>query len=89
MIVGKRIYYSGRVQGVGFRYTAQRLAAGFRVAGSVRNLADGTVELIVEGEPDQVDGFRTALERQMAGYVEEIRVQDEVPAGLADFRIRH
>src|SRR5439155_885059 len=47
MNVYKRVHYSGRVQGVGFRYTAQGLAADYAVAGYVRNLANGDVELVV------------------------------------------
>ena len=45
----RRIYYSGRVQGVGFRFSTQRLASGFAVAGSVKNLRDGRVEVVAEG----------------------------------------
>ena len=47
----RRVVFSGRVQGVGFRFTCQSLARGFDVAGYVRNLADGRVELVAEGEP--------------------------------------
>jgi len=47
----RRLYYSGHVQGVGFRYTCQSLARGFDVAGYVRNLPCGRVELVVEGDP--------------------------------------
>ena len=45
-----QIFYSGRVQGVGFRYTAKTVAAGFEISGIVRNLSDGRVELIAEGD---------------------------------------
>ncbi len=45
-----RIFYSGHVQGVGFRYTAKTVAAGFEISGVVRNLSDGRVELIAEGD---------------------------------------
>ena len=48
--VRRRVYFSGRVQGVGFRFTCQSLARGFEVAGYVRNLPDGRVELVAEGE---------------------------------------
>ena len=50
MTVCKRVLYSGRVQGVGFRYTTQALAAGHPIAGYVRNLPTGEVELVAEGE---------------------------------------
>ena len=55
------IFYSGRVQGVGFRYTARRTAAGFDVTGTVRNLPDGRVELIAEGSETELKDFRQAI----------------------------
>lgn len=56
-----KIVYSGRVQGVGFRYTAKTVAAGFEVAGRVCNLADGRVELIAEGISAELEAFREAI----------------------------
>lgn len=53
--------FSGSVQGVGFRYTAERLAAGFPVTGYVRNLTNGQVELVAEGEEGPLRDFLTAL----------------------------
>jgi acylphosphatase len=85
----KRVYYSGRVQGVGFRYTAQRLAGGFAVAGYVRNLPSGEVELVAEGAPEEVDGFLAAVAGQMARYIDETTVRDEPPAGYKGFQIRY
>jgi acylphosphatase len=55
------IFYSGNVQGVGFRYTVKSAAAGFEVTGLVRNLADGRVELIAEGDKPELEAFRTAI----------------------------
>ena len=89
MTVCKRVTYSGRVQGVGFRYTARQVAGGYVVAGHVRNRPDGTVELVAEGPADQVEAFLTALAGHMAGYIDETRIQDEPPGGTKDFRIRH
>ena len=54
-------YYSGRVQGVGFRYTAYWLARGFEVTGLVRNLLDGRVELVAEGERAELEAFQQAI----------------------------
>lgn len=55
------VLYSGRVQGVGFRYACKSVAMGFDVLGTVRNLADGRVELIAEGEKDELEEFRRAI----------------------------
>jgi acylphosphatase len=55
------ILYSGHVQGVGFRYTARTVAAGFEVCGAVRNLSDGRVELIAEGTREELEAFRAAI----------------------------
>lgn len=56
-MIAKRVIFEGRVQGVGFRYTVKDLARGFDVCGGVKNLADGSVELQVMGEPAEVDAF--------------------------------
>ena len=61
------IFYSGRVQGVGFRYTAKTLAQGFEITGVVRNLPDGRVELIAEGSHNELDGFREAFKDSELG----------------------
>jgi len=85
-----QVFYEGRVQGVGFRYTARRIAAGFDVAGYVRNLADGRVELVASGDDDEVDGFLEALrDSELAGHIDGATVTDIAkPAGLRGFEIR-
>lgn len=55
------VFYSGNVQGVGFRYTVKTVVAGFEASGVVRNLADGRVELIAEGERGELEAFRKAI----------------------------
>jgi len=55
------IFYSGHVQGVGFRYTVKSVAAGFEVVGIVRNLIDGRVELVGEGQREELEAFRGAI----------------------------
>lgn len=55
------IFYSGRVQGVGFRFTVKSVAAGFEVVGIVRNLIDGRVELVAEGAREELESFRKTI----------------------------
>jgi acylphosphatase len=55
------IFYSGQVQGVGFRYSAKSVASGFEVTGAIRNLPDGRVELTAEGAQDELEAFRQAI----------------------------
>ncbi len=55
------VHYSGRVQGVGFRYTAKQVAAGYEIVGTVRNLSDGRVELVAEGARDELEAFRQGI----------------------------
>jgi acylphosphatase len=81
MVVRRHLYYTGRVQGVGFRYTAVGLARGRGVSGWVRNLADGRVEVVVEGDEAAVQGFLGAIRGRMGGYVRGAEERDEPPTG--------
>jgi acylphosphatase len=85
-----QVFYEGRVQGVGFRYTARRVAAGFEVAGFVRNLPDGRVELVASGDDEEVDGFLAGVrESELAGHIDgEVTTEIVKPAGLRGFAIR-
>ncbi len=56
-----QVFYEGRVQGVGFRYSVKQIAQGFDITGWVRNIADGRVELQVSGEPDELRAFFQAI----------------------------
>ncbi len=60
-MIGKQIFYEGRVQGVGFRYSVRQIAKGFEIVGSVKNLPDGRVELQASGEDDEVAAFLQAI----------------------------
>lgn len=82
----RRILYSGRVQGVGFRWTVREIAAGYDVAGSVRNLPDGRVELFAGGEADEVRAFLAAIARSHLGpgikHVEETGAEGTATGGF-------
>ena len=69
------IFYSGRVQGVGFRYAVKTVATGFELAGIVRNLPDGRVELAAEGSRAELEAFRAAIRAEgLAGFIEREEV---------------
>jgi len=68
-------YFSGRVQGVGFRYTAKTVATGFEITGLVKNLPDGRVELVAEGAHAELEAFRAALyDAGLAGFIRDEQV---------------
>ena len=62
------VFYSGHVQGVGFRYTVKSLARGFEVTGTVRNLPDGRVELVAQSQRAELDAFRKAIQDSELGH---------------------
>lgn len=65
-----QVYYEGRVQGVGFRYTVRKIALGFDVRGTVQNLPDGRVELQVAGDSSEVQAFLQDIrESALAGHI--------------------
>lgn len=90
--VSQRAHYSGRVQGVGFRYSVKQIASGFEVVGWVRNLADGRVELEVTGEADEVTAFLAAIaSSHLGGYIRQTETVDfaSPESGSTGFEIRH
>jgi acylphosphatase len=89
--VRRRIFFSGRVQGVGFRATCQSLARSIEVVGYVRNLPDGRVELLVEGETGEIDTLLTTIQREMARYIANTTAIPEPPGNdsLMGFSIHY
>jgi acylphosphatase len=86
--VRRRVHYSGRVQGVGFRFTAEAIALRFAVTGFVRNLRDGRVELVAEGTAAQLDRLQQAIKEAMHGNIREANATDTPATGeFTSFRI--
>jgi len=83
------VLYTGRVQGVGFRYTVKTVARGYEVVGVVRNLLDGRVELEAEGEADELEAFLVAIrESGVGGLVRHEETRWEAArGGLRGFEI--
>jgi acylphosphatase len=85
------IRYEGRVQGVGFRATVLGLARGFDVIGSVRNLLDGRVELIAQGDSKEMEEFLSAIrESPLAGHIqheEEVTLETNSLPSFRGFKI--
>lgn len=70
------VYFSGRVQGVGFRYATLHVAWEYDVAGYVRNLADGRVEMEAEGEREELHAFLEGVKRQMADFIRDVELTE-------------
>jgi acylphosphatase len=87
MPICKRVYFWGKVQGVGFRYTAYNLARQYPVTGYVSNTLDGQVELVVEGEAGDVDRYLNALAERMAGFIQGQKIEEVAPQGFGEFAI--
>ncbi len=88
MLERRCIIFYGKVQGVGFRAGASRLAQGQPLAGFVRNLPNGSVELAVEGETAAVDAYLARLAERMVGKIERMEVQAQPPLGSSGFSVR-
>jgi acylphosphatase len=88
-MIARQVFYEGRVQGVGFRYSTRRIAMGFDITGWVKNRPDGRVELLAAGMPEEVDAFLLAIqESELASFIRNQTVQViPPPAGLRGFEI--
>jgi serine/threonine-protein kinase RsbW len=88
--VRRTIYFSGRVQGVGFRYAANDIASRYKVAGFVRNLPDGRVELVAEGSAEELDQMQQEIERAMRPYIHSVEETASPATGeFSGFSIAH
>ncbi len=83
------VFFSGRVQGVGFRYQAVQVAREFDVSGWVMNLADGRVQLEAEGGAGEVRDFIAALQERLEGHIRKTEQSNETRAPqVSGFSIR-
>ena len=74
--IAKKIIFTGCVQGVGFRFTAFNIANRCQLIGYVRNSLDGTVEMIAQGNFEDIDDFLRRIKEAFADYIEETKIQD-------------
>lgn len=87
--IRRTVHFSGRVQGVGFRATTLDIARRFEVTGSVRNLADGRVELIAEATAEEIMRFLAEIDKKMDTFIRQTRTAESVAQGLVGFHIEH
>lgn len=87
-VTHESIFFTGHVQGVGFRYTTFQVAKEFEVTGFVKNLLDGRVQLEVEGKADEIDAFVEAVQEKMHGFIRKTdRVRDRRSNQFTGFKI--
>ncbi len=87
-MTARQVFYEGHVQGVGFRYRVREIAKGFDVAGSVKNLNDGRVELQASGEDAEVRAFLMAIDESELGSLIKKTEEHDLPEPCASgFRI--
>lgn len=85
----REVHYEGRVQGVGFRFRTKAIADRYRVFGFVRNLSDGRVQLVVEGETSEINCFLADVDSEMRGNIHHSNVIVRTVTGEFDgFSIR-
>lgn len=86
----RQIFYSGHVQGVGFRYTTRQIAGKYAVTGFVRNLPDGRAELVAEGIEAELTAFLAAIDERLGSHIRSTAVDRRGATGeYASFQITH
>ena len=87
-MTAKHIIFIGQVQGVGFRFTAFRIANRYKLTGFVRNAPDGNVEMLTQGSSDDIAHCIRDIEDSFTGYIRETKIE-EIPLNpqYTDFKI--
>jgi acylphosphatase len=89
-MIRRRVYFEGRVQGVGFRASTCRIASDYQVGGTVRNLDDGRVELIAEGPETEVEAFLAAIRADLGRFIRDERIEILPPGEpFSEFRVAY
>ncbi len=84
----RHIIFSGRVQGVGFRFTVLNLADRYKLTGHVRNLSNGAVEVVAQGPPELINDCVRDIQESFAGCIREMKAREvAVDLRITDFRI--
>ncbi len=78
LMICRTVHFSGRVQGIGFRASAESIAREHDVAGTVENLPDGRVRMVVQGPSEEVYGYLASIDRELGRHV---TAKDEVEVG--------
>ena len=87
--VRREMFFSGQVQGVGFRYTVMRIAATLEVTGFVRNLSDGRVQLVAEGASGEINRLLDGIHDAMGGNIrDEETIEASVTGEFRGFGVR-
>ena len=82
------LFFSGRVQGIGFRYTAQDIASQISVCGWVKNLDDGRVEIMAEAEEDVLNNFLEQVKERFLRYISDVATEWLPASGeFRDFQV--
>lgn len=86
----REVLYRGHVQGVGFRFRCRQIATRFAVSGFVQNLPDGSVQLVVEGAPGELDGFLAEIATELANHIRQAdATRGPATGSFQEFGIRH
>ncbi|HUU18586.1 MAG TPA: acylphosphatase [Sedimentisphaerales bacterium] len=87
-MIARQIIFVGRVQGVGFRFTARRAASRRQLTGFVRNVPNGSVEMLAQGRPEDIDDCIQDLKEYFADYLKETKIEEIPPDPKhTDFKI--
>jgi acylphosphatase len=87
-LTARKIVFSGRVQGVGFRFTALNIASRYELNGYVRNIPDGEVEMLAQGTAEMIDECVRDLQDSFVGTINHIDIEEAIPdPKITDFRI--